>query len=107
MATTTPQQALPVPDETDDPDIPADLMSLATAIEKKLVQVYNSVSDRDTVVTSPVEGQFCVLKDVNKIFCYLDSAWVQIYPVTLPAITSGTTAPNNATGANGDIYFQV
>jgi len=108
MATTTALQALPVPEETDKPDPPADFLKLANAVEKRLAAVYASAADRDAKVTAPAEGQVAILKDVNRIYCYFDTAWTQIYPPTgLPTITSGTTAPNNATGANGDVYLQV
>ena len=105
MATTTPLQNLPIPEDTDDPNVPGDISALANAIEKRLAGVYNSVADRDARIVTPQEGQVAILKDVDKIYCYFGSTWTQIYPPALPAITSGTTAPTG--GANGDIYFQV
>ena len=107
MATTTPLQGLPIPEATDDPNIAADITSLALAIEKRLVGVYASAVDRDAKVTSPQEGQVALLKDVNKIYWYDSAAWVQIFPANVPSITSGTTAPSNATGNDGDLYFRV
>lgn len=108
MATTTPQQGLPVPELADDPNIVEDMTNLALAIEKKLVSVFESTADRDTRVPAPIEGQFAAIKDVNRLYCYFDGVWTQIYPVTgLPAFSSGSQVPNNANGANGDVYFQV
>jgi len=104
MATTTPLQGLPIPEDADDPNIPADITALANAIEKRLAGVYNSVADRDAKITAPQEGQLAILKDVNKIYVYFDSAWTQIYPAAGPQITSGTTAPTG--GSNGDVYFR-
>ncbi len=106
MATTTPGQSLPVPTGTDDPDIPADLLALASAIEKRLMGVYNNATDRSARVTAPQEGQFAYLKDTKLVYRYDGAAWVQ-FPAAQPAITSGTTVPSNASGANGDIYFKV
>lgn len=105
MATTTPMQAFPVMEGTDDPDIPADIMALALAIEKRVVGVYNNVADRDAKITAPVEGQIAYLKDTNKLTYYSGSAWTDVVPA-LPAFYSGTTAPDNADGVNGDIYIK-
>lgn len=108
MATTTALQGLPIPDEGDSPDPPRDFLLLANAVEKKLAAVYNDAADRDAKVTAPLEGQMAILKDVNKIHVYFDAAWTQVYPATgQVAITNGTVAPNNADGANGDVYLKV
>ena len=106
MPATTPGQSLPVPVAGDDPNIPDDLNSLALAIEKRLVGVYNTIADRDARVTAPQEGQFAYLKDTNVFTFYNGTAWAP-YPAVAPVISSGTTVPSNASGANGDIYFKV
>jgi hypothetical protein len=51
---------------------------------------------------------FAVTKDTTpfKVWYYSGTAWVA-FPPAQPAITSGTSVPSNATGANGDIYFKV
>jgi hypothetical protein len=105
MATTTPGQSFPVPTGGDAPDVPADLLSLATAIEKRVMGVYNNATDRTTRVPSPQEGQFSILKDTDLVYRYDGAAWV-LFPPTQPAITSGTATPSNASGSNGDIYFK-
>lgn len=108
MATTTPLQNLPVPEDTDDPNVPADMSALATAIEKRLVGVYNSVADRDARITAPQEGQVAYLKDSNKIHVYVDGAWSQIFPALgLQTIRNGAGAPDNSVGVDGDVYFRV
>lgn len=109
MATTTPMQGLPVPEATDDPNIVDDMTSLALAIEKRLAGIYVSTADRDTKVVAgggPIEGQLALCKDVNKLYAYFDTAWVQIYPPVVPAITSGSAAPDNSVGVNGDVYLR-
>lgn len=108
MATTTPLQNLPVPEDTDDPNIPADITALATAIEKRLVGVYNDAADRDARITAPQEGQVAVLKDTDKIHGYFSGAWKQIYPAQgLQTIRNGSAAPDNSVGVDGDVYFRV
>lgn len=106
MPTTTTAQAFPVPVSTDDPDIAADLLTLATAIEKRVAGVYNNAADRDAKITSPQEGQVAFLKDTNNWTYYNGTIWDLMFP-DLPSFSSGTTVPSNASGANGDVFFKV
>jgi hypothetical protein len=106
MATTTNQQGFPVPTAGDDPDIPADLLALANAIERRVVGVYNSATDRNTKITSPQEGQFAYLKDVDLLTKYNGTAWENAFP-SPPTFSSGPTVPANGSGTNGDVFFKV
>lgn len=106
MATTTPAQAFPVMTSTDDPDIPADILALALAIEKRVVGVYNNVTDRNTKVSSPQEGQFAFLKDTNTFTYYTGSAWADAFEQP-PTFSSGSTVPSNASGSDGDVFFKI
>lgn len=107
MATTTADQAIRVPQSTDDPDIVADLTNAVLDMEKKLFRVYNSATDRNTKNASPVEGMVAYIKDVDQVHYYSGSAWVQLYPPAVPTFSSGTSVPSNASGANGDVFFKV
>lgn len=106
MATTTPGQSFPVPTTGDDPDIPADLNTLALAIEKRVVGVYNNVTDRDTRVTAPQEGQVAYLKDTNTFVFFTGSVWTAMFTQP-PAFTVSTAVPSNVTGVDGDVWFKV
>lgn len=106
MATTTANQQLPVPESTDDPDVVTDMTALATAIEKKLVMVFTSSSDRSTRVPSPTAGMFAAMTDSDTVVFYDGAAWKQVYPPVVPAITNGTTVPSSGSGANGDVFFK-
>lgn len=106
MPTTTPGQSFPVPVTGDDPNIPDDLNSLAVAIEKRVMGVYNSVADRDARVTAPVEGQCAYLKDSNSFTYYNGTAWTAMFNQP-PTFLVGTVVPDNSTGANGDVFFKV
>jgi hypothetical protein len=79
MPTTTPIQALPVPVSADTPNIPADLMSLAQAIEGRVQMRFTNSSDRDTKVTSPVEGMTCVLTTTREYQQYTNSGWTTYF----------------------------
>ena len=106
MPTTTPAQAFPVPVATDDPDIPGDLMALATAIERRIVGVYATAADRNAKVSAPQEGQVAFQKDTNAFTFYDGAAWQPMFP-TQVTITSGTTVPANTSGKDGDVFFKV
>lgn len=108
MSANTTIQALPYSLGTDNPKTIDDTMkSLAQAIEKKLCMSFLSASDRDTKVGTPVDGMVCYLQDTDVLQLRRAGAWVQIYPLTFPTITSGTTVPANSSGADGDIFFAV
>jgi hypothetical protein len=106
MATTTPQQGLPIPEPTDDPDIPGDIQALALAIEKRLVGTYVNATDRNTKVTAPLEGQYAFLKDTDTLTVWNGTAWVTAF-ATPPTFSSGTVVPSNASGSDGDVFFKV
>jgi hypothetical protein len=106
MATTTPIQGFPVPEQADTPDVPRDITNLATAVEKRVMGVYATITDRDTRNATPQDGMFAYVQDQNQVYVFQDGVWVE-YPQPMPTIYTGTTVPNNADGVDGDIYFQV
>lgn len=106
MATTTPHQLFPVPENGDDPNIPGDMQALAAAIEKRVMGVYTSIADRDARITAPQDGQFAYVQQENKVYVFQDGAWAQ-YPPPVPTITYGTSVPSNGVGNNGDIFFRI
>jgi len=71
-----------------------------------VVGVYTSTSDRDTKTASAgvEEGMFAFTKDTDKFWYYNGSSWTQM---TYPTVTSGTTVPADATGANGDVFLKI
>jgi hypothetical protein len=99
-----------IPDANEDPNLPADLLAIAKALEKRVLGVYPTTAARDTATAAAglEAGMFAVTKDTTpfKVWYYSGTAWVA-FPPAQPAITSGTSVPSNATGANGDIYFKV
>lgn len=108
MATTTANQAMPYPEPEDDPaDVPEFIQNLAEAVEKKLVMVFTSTSQRSTKVPSPTAGMMSVMTDTDVVEFYDGAAWKRVYPPAVPAITVGTAVPSNSSGANGDIFIKV
>jgi hypothetical protein len=106
MSTTVGSNSLPVPQESDSPDVPVDMSALAVAIDKRLAGVYNDATDRNTRISAPQEGQLAYLKDTNLWTYYDGSAWQTVVP-TLPAFSSGSSVPSNTSGSNGDVFFKV
>ena len=107
MATQTPIQQLPVPEDADDPDVPGDMMALALAVEKKLVQNFANAPDRDAYNPNPIEGSFAVLRDPNQIHVFFDGSWRQVYPPAVPPISHGSAVPQSNQGVEGEVYFQI
>src|SRR3954471_20642092 len=109
MATTTSATGWPIPTSTDDPDVVDAMTKLAKAIEKNVIGVYNTTVDRDTKTTAAgvADGMFAITKDTHTLWYYnsTTAAWVQ-FPPASPTIRSGTAAPSNATGVDGDVYFR-
>lgn len=108
MPTTTPAQLFPVMTTGDDPDIPADVLALALAIEKRVVGVYTNASDRNAKTTAAgvQEGMIAYLQDTNTLTYYTGSAWADVIP-DLPAFSHGSVVPSNASGSDGDVFFKV
>lgn len=94
------------PAETDTPDVPRDIQNLAKAVEKRIMGIYLSASDRDTQLTggtAPVEGQVAYLKDTNLFTYYDGAAWQKMF--NIPTFTTSTSAPSG--GSDGDVWFKV
>lgn len=109
MPGTTPLQGLSYSIGSDNPKTIDDTMKLlAEGLEKKLVQVYTSTTDRDSKLTAPTNGMLVYLTGTNVLQLRVGSSWTQIYPPpSAPTITSGTSVPSNSTGADGDLFFLV
>jgi hypothetical protein len=107
MSTTTANQGLPVPQSSDEPDVPAFIVALAEAAEKKLVMVFTNSTQRTTKVPSPTSGMMSVLTDTDVVEFYDGATWQRVYPPAVPAFTRGTVVPSNGSGANGDVFFKL
>lgn len=107
MPTTTPGQGFRVPVAGDDPDVVDDMTQLAKMIEKRVMGVYPTTVERDAALAAmgPEEGIFAYTKDTNTVWAYDGGAWVA-QPKTGPIVRSGTSAPVNSTGVDGDVYLQ-
>ena len=106
MATTTSNQALRIPQTTDDPNIVEDMTNLALDIEKRLVMVFNSTADRSSRLPSPTEGMLSYLKDTDTYSYFNGTSWTDLVS-DAPTFSSGTAVPSNSSGSDGDVFFKV
>jgi hypothetical protein len=109
MPANTPLQGLPYSIGSDAPGtIDNTMQALAEALEKKLVQVYDDVADRDATITAPENGMVAVLTIPGEMYLRVAGAWQRIYPAAdTPSITSSSSVPANTTGSDGDIHFVI
>jgi len=107
MSTTTTLQGLPVPETTDAPTVPAHMVALAVAVEKKAVMVFASAAARTSALAAAgvtaTEGMLCWLADVN-VFDYHDGAGWGPLPGTLIAeALSSTPVTTSLTTESGAV----
>jgi hypothetical protein len=81
------------------------MSELALAIERRVFGVYNTVTDRNTRVPAPEEGQVAYIKDADSFLYFNGTQWTDIFQQP-PAFLHGTTVPANTLGVNGDLYFR-
>jgi len=85
-------------------DVPQFIQNLAVDVEKRVVMIFTTASDRGTKLPTPVSGQVTWLQDQKALDVYDGAVYKRIYPPS-PNITSGTAVPSG-TGAVGDLYVQ-
>lgn len=97
-----------VPDANEDPNIAADLLALAKAIEKRVFGVYPTAAARDAATSAAgvEQGMMAFTKDTNATW-YFDGGTWQSWPPRQAQVTAGPTVPANSQGYDGDIFFQV
>lgn len=124
MGQNTPNQALPYPVPNDPDDVPADMLKLAQAVEKKLVMVFSSATDRATRVGAATVGMLSWLSDVARLeVCTVAGSpgtWVEITRADRVSSlitadfnarhlfvekTADESLPNNATPQNDNQLF--
>lgn len=105
---TTPLQALPYPALSDAANGPVAFQNLATAAEKKLVQVYADAADRTAKVTAPTAGMVTWLTAPGRMDFYNGTAWVPwSFAAGWPAASlKATNVQNVPNSASTPIVFQ-
>lgn len=99
MATTSPLQAVPLPDASDADDVPYNLGAAVDAMEKRLVMVYASATDRDSKIATPEEGMIAYLQDVNEWTAHDGSGWHK----ALVQNSSGAVVIDGSLTVGGDV----
>lgn len=110
MPTNTPIAGFRIPVGGDDPDVVDDLTQLARGIEKRVIAVFATPTDRDTAYSGLLEeGLFAFTKDANQLWYYDGAAWIEFVPSTGQKIGSGPSVPTNSDPnyADNDVFFKV
>jgi len=90
----TPDQALVLPDLTDNRNVPLSFSDFATGVESRLVKRYASRSDRAVRNPTPTEGEYSYLLDENIFEYYTGAAWAStvVTPYSSIQTLSGSVA---------------
>lgn len=91
----SPIAGLPYPATSAIPDVPADLESLAAALDIVVVPSFASATARDAAITSPSDGQLCYLADMDYFTAHINGSWVSL---ATAAKSVGTSAGTLAAG---------
>jgi hypothetical protein len=72
-------------------------------VRDQTIAQFDSTTDRDSAITSPVEGMVCITQDSGLMWIYTGSAWIQYgsyggWTAWTPVMSSTGTAPTLGTG---------
>jgi hypothetical protein len=108
VTTTTTDQQLTLPSNTDLNDIPTAAANIIlglsnNGVESRLVKRYLSVADRAARNPTPNEGEFSYLLDQNELDSYDGAAWQYVWSAHAPRgiIVAPTTSGSNGTATSG------
>lgn len=101
MSTTTTIQAIPLPEDGDAVDVVGDLSAIVSRIESRLFMRFASSGDRDSAITSPIQGMVCYLADEDRFSFYEAGGWRK---GTLVRAGVAGARPSAASTPEGTIY---
>jgi hypothetical protein len=97
MATTSPLQAVPLPQNTDPDNVPADLSNAVNALESRGVMRFASAAARSSAITAPIAGMVTYLADVRRHETYNNGTWERMTDRP-EAVTTRAWAINRVNG---------
>lgn len=98
---TTPLQAINVPATGDNPNIPADILTFMSAMEKRGVMRFTDAANRDATVTLPENGMFAWLTTTRILTHHDGTSWK-----TFNKIIQGLTiTADDGVNEGGEITF--
>lgn len=90
-------------DDSEDADYPVQIAAIVNAIEPNLVLKATSVAGANSTLGPLVEGMLLLTTAAPKeVYVRHGAGWTKIWPTSY----SGTSAPADSLGINGDVYFQ-
>lgn len=72
MATTSPS-GTPVPSAGDAPNVPADMLAMATFLDARTIPRFGTAANRDAAIPAPIAKQRCVIAGLE--YVYDNGAW--------------------------------
>lgn len=97
MTQTTPLQAITIPSSTDNPDIPSNILTFMSAMEKRGVMRFTDAANRDATVTAPENGMFAWLT-TTKILTHYDGTSWKTFGKTIQGLTLSADDGTNEGG---------
>lgn len=101
MTQTTPLQAIVIPASADNPDIPSNIMTFMTAMEQRGVMRFTDAANRNSIITSPVNGMFAWLT-TTKILTYHDGVSWKTFGQSIQGLI---VLADDGTNEGGEITF--
>jgi hypothetical protein len=98
VATTSPLQNVPLPQNTDPDNVPADLSNAVLSLESRGVMRFASAAARSSAIPAPIAGMTTYLADVRRFDVYNNGAWERLTDRP-DAVTVRAWAINRAGGA--------
>lgn len=80
MATTTDINAIPMPELSDIANIETAVQPSIEAIDLLLTSRFNSVSERNSTITSPQFGMISIVETTGEVYMYDGTNWVSLRP---------------------------
>lgn len=78
MATTTPINALPAPDDGSPNDPPLHFIALNNLLDTRLLPRFATSTARDAAITAPVDGMFCTMTDTDRLLRHDGTKWCKV-----------------------------
>lgn len=114
MATTTPINALPAPDDSSPNDPPLHFIALNNQLDTRLVPRFATSTARDAAITAPVDGMVCTMTDTDRMLRYDGTKWCKTAGPREVLVANGNLGNSgavlvgaNATVSNGNLTVPI
>lgn len=97
MATTSPINGLPIPDDASPNDPPIHFQAFANVLDSRIMPRFATSTARDSAIPSPSDGMFCTMTDTDRVLRHDGTKWIKVCgPVE-------TLIENGSLGSSGNV----